>query len=154
MVTPFKVQLKVLLSPIWHQEPPHVIVACSDKVFTEFLEQPKYFIFEFDSVSYYETLTIVFDNKTNQDTNISLGLDKAIFIKEIEFFGINDPRFVHAGIYYPKYPEPWASQQPSQPPETISPCQYLGFNGKWTLTFSIPVFTWIHKIQDLGWIYD
>jgi hypothetical protein len=31
---------------------------------------------------------------------------------------------------------------------------YLSWNGKWTLTFDVPVFTWIHRVQNLGWIYD
>ena len=34
-----------------------------------------------------------------------------------------------------------------------NPTSYLGFNGKWTLTFTVPVFTWIHQTQNQGWIY-
>ena len=72
----------------------------------------------------------------------------AVIIKSIEFFGIADPKFIWAGKYYPDYPEHY--------PEKISPRlaqDYLGWNGVYLLEFSIPVFTWIHQTQNLGWIY-
>lgn len=31
---------------------------------------------------------------------------------------------------------------------------YLGWNGLWVLEFELPIFTWIHKLENLGWIYD
>lgn len=30
---------------------------------------------------------------------------------------------------------------------------YLGWNGMWKFQFEIPIFTWIHKLEGLGWIY-
>ena len=36
----------------------------------------------------------------------------------------------------------------------IKPNTYMGWNGQWKLTYSAPIFTWIHKIENLGWIYD
>jgi len=72
----------------------------------------------------------------------------AVVVKEIQFFGISDPKFVWAGTYYPNYPAHY--------PSKISPLPgqgYLGWNGVYELKFTVPVFTWIHQTLDMGWIY-
>jgi hypothetical protein len=82
---------------------------------------------------------------------------EAVVIQQVSFFGITDPRFAWAGVYEPVYPEPWASEQSAAGvilQSHLSPHTYLGWPGTWTLTFELPVFSWIHNIQDLGWIYD
>jgi hypothetical protein len=111
--------------------------------------------FDFESDSLCE-LSVEFLNKQDSDTVPEQGLDKAVMIESVSFFGITDPKFVWAGIYTPNYPEPWATQQRSQgivlAPQLKSH-NYLSWNGKWALTFTMPVFTWVHKTQDLGWIY-
>lgn len=73
----------------------------------------------------------------------------AVIVKKISFYGIEDPRFIWAGTYYPDYPEHY--------PDKISPKPgqgYMGWNGVYVLEFSVPVFTWIHQLQNLGWIYE
>jgi hypothetical protein len=75
-------------------------------------------------------------------------IDTAVIVKSISFFGIVDPRFVWAGVYYPDYPAHY--------PSKISPLPgqgYLGWNGVYELKFTVPVFTWIHQTLDMGWIY-
>jgi len=87
-------------------------------------------------------LKITHFDKTDHDH------DTAVIVKEIKFFGISDPRFVWAGVYYPEYPAHY--------PDKTSPLLghgYLGWNGVYQLDFSVPVFTWIHKIKNFGWIY-
>jgi len=71
----------------------------------------------------------------------------AISVEEIKINGISDTKFVWAGKFHPEYPR-W--EEDKGPIDT----HYLGFNGEWRLTISIPAYTWIHKIQGLGWIYD
>jgi hypothetical protein len=96
-------------------------------------------------------------NKIDAGSVPEKSLDKAVIIDSVSFFEISDPKFAWVGVYEPNYPEPWATEQRTQGvvlTQHLSPHTYLGFNGKWTLTFDIPVFTWIHKIQNLGWIYD
>lgn len=34
------------------------------------------------------------------------------------------------------------------------PTSYLGFNGKWTLTFDSPFYHWLHQKSGQGWLYD
>jgi hypothetical protein len=74
--------------------------------------------------------------------------DTAVVVKNISFFGISDPRFIWAGTYFPQYPEHYADKTSPLPGQG-----YLGWNGVYRLEFSVPVFTWIHKIKNFGWIY-
>jgi len=106
--------------------------------------------------------TVNFEFMARQHAFFSLEMidkqdQEAVVIEKIGFFGISDPRFAWAGVYEPKYPEPWASEQRSQgivlQPQLKSHT-YLSWNGKWTLTFDVPVFTWMHHTQNLGWIYS
>lgn len=91
---------------------------------------------------------IEFKNKTN-DTP-----DMAVEIESVTFEGFTLDRFKWSNRYYPDYPEPWASQQTEPLPEYQKSATYLGWNGSWKLEFDMPVFTWIHKLENLGWIYD
>lgn len=33
-----------------------------------------------------------------------------------------------------------------------NPTNYLGFNGKWTLTIDRPFYQWLHQVQGQGWL--
>lgn len=80
----------------------------------------------------------------------------AVVIKRITFNDITSDKVLWAGIYYPSYPEPWASEQ-RQLGNSLADClpttNYLGWNGVWRLEFTAPIFTWIHEVEGLGWIY-
>jgi len=62
--------------------------------------------------------------------------------------------FCKHSVYLPEYPEPWAQQQKDQGnvllPEIHS--NYMGWNGEWQLNLEMPVYQWIHKTVDLGWL--
>lgn len=83
--------------------------------------------------------------------------DQGLEISDLRLGGIYDRSFVWQGVYCPRYPEPWASQQRELGidlhPE-LRNTDYLGWNGIWRLAFTAPIFTWIHRIENLGWIYD
>jgi len=88
-----------------------------------------------------------FANKTDSTP------DMAVEIVAVDFEGMTLDRFRWAGVYFPNYPEPWASEQEDLPNSHPS-ATYLGWNGQWELEFSVPIFTWIHRLEHLGWIYD
>lgn len=88
-----------------------------------------------------------FSNKTN------IAPELAVKINKVTIEGICVDRFKWAGKYYPNYPEPWASEQKQELPVCIDSATYLGWNGIWELDFTVPIFTWIHKIEHMGWIY-
>jgi hypothetical protein len=155
MATQYPVKLAVTLRPVWHQDPPRIRLGIGNNITEIDLIETTTVHFDFVSAADCE-LNVEFLNKQDSDTVPEHGLDKAVVIESVSFFGINDPKFVWAGAYTPDYPEPWATQQRSQgvvlKPQ-LNSHNYLSWNGKWRLTFSVPVFTWIHKTQNLGWIY-
>jgi hypothetical protein len=155
MAIKYPVKLAVTLRPIWHQDPPRIRAGIGNNLSEIDLRKNTTINFDFESDSQCE-LHVEFLNKQDSDTVPELGLDKAVIIESVSFFGISDPKLVWAGVYTPNYPEPWATQQQSQGvvlKQHLTSHNYLSWNGKWTLTFTVPVFTWIHQTQDLGWIY-
>ena len=79
--------------------------------------------------------------------------DMAVEIVNVKFEDMALDRFKWNNRYYPRYPEPWASEQPEPLPEFQQSATYLGWNGRWVLNFETPIFTWIHRLENLGWIY-
>ena len=73
----------------------------------------------------------------------------ALIIEEIKFNGISNPKFLYQANYYPTYPKHLIGSDAVLPHEN-----YLSWNGGWTLDFTLPIYTWIHKTENLGWIYD
>ena len=151
----YLVKLDVTLQPIWHADPPRIQIGIDNDLRELVLTEATTINFEFTAVKDCQ-LIVELLNKTDADCIPEQNLDKAVVIESVDFFGIADPQFAWAGIYEPVYPEPWAQEQHDQGvalKEQLCPNTYLSWNGKWTLTFSVPVFTWIHRIQNLGWLY-
>ena len=146
MATPHLVKLAVTLSPVNHSRFISVTVSVDQNTTTIKLENSTTINFEY-MANEISQLIVELPDKQDQE---------AVIIDKITFFGIEDPRFAWSGVYEPQYPEPWASEQRSQgvalKPQ-LTAHTYLGWPGKWTLTFTVPVFTWIHQTQNLGWIY-
>lgn len=146
MATEYLVQMAVTLTPKIGTAAPEVQISVPGHCVTHVLHQTEKIHLEFAATSGW--LEIKFCNKPEIDH------DMAIIVDRIEFFGISHPKFVWQGVYRPDYPEPWYSQQSSVPAPTLPACNYLGWNGRWRLDFDVPVFTWMHQVQDLGWIYQ
>jgi len=153
MAISYPVELDIHLRSVWHNNPPEINIGINNDIQPIMLTDNRVFHYEFMADNR-TTLTVELLNKTDTDTIPDKGLDKAVIIESVSFFDIKDNRFVWAGEYCPEYPEPWYSEQTVKPKSLLKNHTYLSWNGKWTLTFDVPVFTWIHKIQDRGWIYD
>ena len=152
MAISYPVELDIHLRSVWHNNPPEINIGINDNIQQIILSQDQTFHYEFisDNTS---IITVELLNKIDADTVPDKQLDKAVIIESVSFFGISDPKFAWAGVYEPKYPEPWYSEQTVKPEPLLKSHTYLSWNGKWTLTFDLPVFTWIHGVQNLGWIY-
>lgn len=151
----YDLDLDLTLEPIWHADPPRITVTCHDTRYEQDLRSVETLSFRFRACGT-QRLAVTLSNKCDNDTIPDLGLDKAIKIVGISFFGITDPRFIWLGQYRPHYPEPWASQQLTAGhalPPVVNNIDRLGWNGTWWLDFDLPVFTWIHQVQDLGWLH-
>jgi hypothetical protein len=146
MATTYPVKLAVTLKPVHVARPLVVNIGIDKNLIKTTLHDTSTIHFEFETNNVC-TLTVELPNKIDQE---------AVIVESVSFFGIQDPRFAWDGVYKPVYPEPWATEQRAQGlvlESQLCPHTYLGWPGKWTLTFSVPVFTWIHETQNLGWIY-
>lgn len=143
MATKYPVEAKITLRPVGQ---PWIRVSIGDWKKECCLETTTDFEFEFEADSDV-CLSVEHFDKHNND------ISTAVEIVDISFYGISDPKFLWAGTYYPTYPEPWYSQQETKPADALPACTYLGWNGVYRLEFSVPVFSWMHKVLDLGWIY-
>lgn len=153
MATTYLNQIRITLEPVFHEDPPEVRVGIDTYVEPATLSKTTTFDLDFDATEGDYELVVEFLNKRDSDTDTMRGLDKAVKIKSIEIFGISDPKFIYAGVYRPEYPQPWYKQQRPKPKAELVGHDYLGWNGRWTMKFSVPIFTWVHKTQNLGWIY-
>jgi hypothetical protein len=154
----FDLQGSITLDPVWWKDPPLVAVRLDDQLlYEDYLTAQEIIPISCQLENGSHVLTVDFCNKTDQDTDVERNLDKAVVITSLDFFGISDPRFVWAGEYRPVYDQHWVAEQKikgTPPAAVLRYHTYLGWNGTWKLGFSVPVFTWIHKTQALGWIYD
>lgn len=138
------VKLSVTLTPV--NKPWVRVTAPGFSRYTQ-LQETTQIDMQFHTTNTSEILLVEHVNKTAYDATT------AVIIDRVSFFGIQDPKFVWAGVYRPNYPEPWASEQSNLESE-LTAHPYLGWNGCWSLTFGVPVFTWMHQVQDLGWMYQ
>ena len=72
--------------------------------------------------------------------------DQLLHIKSIEIDEIDIGALVYEGVYTPKYPEPWATQQKeagNELTETLKNITRMGHNGTWSLRFSSPFYMWL-----------
>jgi len=141
----YHLKCQLLLTPV---QTPEAIITFNDTVmYAGKIYEPTIINIDYKLPKGDYQLIVEHINKDNLDNTTALIVDNIIFNN------ISDPKFAWAGVYYPNYPEPWASEQGDTLAPALPSQTYLGWNGKWTLTFDVPVFTWIHKIQNLGWIY-
>ena len=147
MITTYPVEMSVTMQPLHHDRPLPVQIGIDGDFVDVDLDMITSKDFKFVSQGVCKLQVKLLDKRDLE----------AVVIQQVSFFGITDPRFTWAGVYEPVYPEPWATEQSDagvilQP--QLSPHTYLSWPGTWTLIFELPVFSWIHNIQDLGWIYD
>jgi len=139
MTIEYPVKMKLTLEPV---QQPWVTVKIDKHSTTQQLLAITDFDFEFNA-THQAILTVEHHNKSDQDA------DTAVIIQRIEFYGISDPRFIWAGKYYPNYPDHYQDKTPC-----LLNQNYLGWNGRYVLAFQLPVFSWMHQVQDLGWMYQ
>jgi len=96
-------------------------------------------------------LIIERQNKTTKDTllkNSKIIKDSTINILDIVIDEISiEPLLDHAN-FFPKYAEPWLSQQKQigkEPPASYNYCRTLHHNGEWKLDFAKPVHIWFFQ---------
>lgn len=90
-----------------------------------------------------------YNNKNYSECVMDKNLDMAVEIESVAIEGMILDRFRWAGRYRPDYPADYPDKKP-----VIESATYLGWNGRWELPFTTPIFTWIHRLENLGWLYE
>jgi len=136
--------VEITLEPIGR---PEVQIQVGEQLVHTFLD--KEFTFKFNKELAAGPLNITVEMLNKSDTDGTT----AVIIKDVMLNSIKDQKFAWSGIYYPKYPTQWASTQ-TDLRESITAATYLGWNGRWELSMTVPIFTWIHQTRGLGWIFE
>jgi hypothetical protein len=152
----YKTRIDLTIDPVWHQDPPDIIVRIGEDYFWSGS------IMNLTTFSHHcnipmGTSSVSVEMINKKDTDTVGDLDRAVIIKSVVFNDIKSDKLLWQGKYYPRYPEPWASEQKQAGQnleESLPAHTYLGWNGIWVLEFGVPAFTWIHQVEGLGWIYD
>jgi hypothetical protein len=129
----YPIRVAVLLEPVGT---PMVEVVCNTEVKTmRLFSTPTWVEFAFEQLSGPIQLTV-----EHRDRNPSDGVT-AVVVNSVKINDIESDKIVYHGIYYP-------TGMPSRR------TNYVDFNGIWVLDFDAPVYTWLHKVLGLGWIYE
>lgn len=139
MDTEHRVQVAVTVRPV---NTPTISVGAGKHCYTTQLNQTQTFEFDFFAAGN-SRLFVEHSQKHDNDHNT------AVEIVNISFFGISHPKFIWCGNYLPCYPAHYPDQKPVLPGQG-----YLGWNGRYTLEFDVPVFAWMHRTLDMGWLYS
>ena len=150
----YHTHIEIEVTPTYHQSQCEIAYGIDDTTInTIHLSQPCQLVFDFDLDPGVHSVFVDFLNKADADCVPDLGLDKYITIGAIRVNGIHLPRFNWLATYEPVFPEPWYSQQNPRPNPVQAGETHLGWNGRWQLQFDAPVFTWIHQLENMGWIW-
>lgn len=148
----FRVDIAFDILPTAHDVPPAMTIRLDHNVLWDGkLYSGKTFAFSPCLTQGPHSLDIELHSKLDEDAV------QALTITNFSMGHIQSPRFVWQAVYHPRYPEPWASQQQAlgvMLGSELRNTNHVGWNGVWTLEFTVPIFAWIHQVENLGWIYD
>jgi len=143
--------IKIILEPRYVLNPPQADIYINDEklAICEFTEThiPVTFDFEVDLLDK-NTIAINRHSKTNRDTVMSGNKtisDQTLHIKNIFIEKVPMESLLHIGVFYPDYPEPWATQQREQGITLVKSETYrsdLYHNGTWNFKFENPIHPW------------
>jgi hypothetical protein len=139
----YNTKIKMVLEPVWYPgHEPYATVQFNDEVIFEgAFSKPQTIEYEAEFVEGEYLFHVIFSNKTDNDTVLEEGLDKAIIVQSLKINGINCDECLLKSMYYPEDRQDMPGHN------------YISWNGVWTLKIEVPAFEWMHKIKGLGWIF-
>jgi len=126
----YAVRVSVLLEPVGT---PDVAITCGGEIVEVILSEPTWFDFSYTQDAGPSQLTVEHRNRQDYVT--------AVIVKTVKLNDIENSQNIYQGMYYPNNMDAKSTN-------------YVDWNGTWVLDFTVPVYTWLHKTQNLGWIYD
>ena len=151
-----KLKFKLELYATMWDKPPHAEITIGDHVHfkgditgTEDKPDIVEFQYEMEGEQQY-SLVINRSGKGKSQTVINdkgdILKDQLLHIKSVNIDEIDIGALVYEGVYTPKYPEPWATQQRESGNDlrdSFKNVTKMGFNGEWRFTFSSPFYMWL-----------
>jgi len=131
----------------YNKIPPNLKIMIDNECVTNVAVEDSYHI-KYDKKLFFEdhNIKIIKSGKTNDDP------DQALIIETIMVDNINLQRLVYNNsIFYPCYPEPWATQQiktGNALQNSVIGDKFLGHDGTWNLSFSSPFYKFL--IKEIG----
>jgi len=151
-----KLKFKLELYATMWDKPPHAEILIGDKShftgdITGTEDKPNVVEFEHEFTEGEKSeLIIKRSGKTKGQTvvndNGDILKDQSLHIKSIEIDEIDLGALVYEGVYTPRYPEPWASQQRAagtELKESFKNVTSMGHDGTWRFKFESPFYMWL-----------
>jgi len=143
------IEFDICLKPRWWKTRPEITYGIDDlTINTIQIQNYTTLRLAFPLTAGEHKLWLTFNNKDYNESQLDQGLDMAVEIDHVSIEGINVDRFKWAAHYYPDYPADYPDKQ-----KVIKSATYLGWNGRWELPFTTPIYKWIHQLENLGWLY-
>ena len=150
MDTLYNVNIEVCVKPIIHKTVPQISYGFDNTIINTIdLSIPCMLSFNHDFDKGPHSFWVQFLNKDYSERTPDQGIDMAVEIDSVAIHDIKLDRLKWAGKFYPMYPKDCEHND-----TVLQPHTYLGWNGKWVIEFYTPVFTWIHRLENLGWLYS
>lgn len=150
----YQLIIDVLITPVWFNRAPTGRIGINNQLKEIAITTPTWYTFEHTgSKSSTVTLQLEHYGKTVHDSYMQNNQDTALIIDTIKLNGISSRKFIQQAQYTPTYPDYYVAQNPGLA-NRLTGCSYLGWNGLWELQLNLPIYSWIHKVEELGWIYD
>lgn len=140
-----RLNLSMVLNAEYILDPPNIgVYVDNDLLYSGILEKQTLYNYDKNVNEGNHCIDVYFYDDHDQD--------KSVIVKSIKFFDIESELFIYNGIYTPIYAYDYISgdDKIDKTPQTYG---YMGWKGKWHLDFSVPIFTWLHEVEQLGWIY-
>jgi hypothetical protein len=140
---------------VHHKESPSIILSI-DKTIIYRGELPNDGVFKYVGNVSDGTHIISLELLNKSDSDCVDGYDKAVIIDKILFFVIDSKQVLFNSRYVPDYSESYRKTSMNNGTlldDSLTSCNYMGWNGVWEVEFSAPVFTWLHTVENLGWVY-
>jgi len=151
-----KLKFKLELYATMWDRPPHAEILINDKShftgdITGTEEKPDVIEFEHELEEDKEYNLIIkrsgkLLNQTVVNKKGDLLKDQLLHIKGIEIDEIDIGALVYEGVYTPRYPEPWATQQRAagtELKESFKNVTSIGHDGTWVFKFTSPFYMWL-----------
>tara|TARA_R110000822_G_scaffold120911_1_gene254587 strand:+ start:193 stop:675 length:483 start_codon:yes stop_codon:yes gene_type:complete len=151
-----KLKFKLELHATMWDRPPHAEILLNNKSYfkgdiTGTEDKPDLIEFEHELAEGKKSELIIkrsgkLVNQTVVNDKGDLLKDQLLHIKGIEIDEIDLGALVYEGVYTPKYPEPWATQQRkagNELKESFKNVTAIGHDGTWRFKFGSPFYMWL-----------